>query len=96
MSDRTLRIAYRNPQFLRSKTSSSAANARSASCVKPQKWLGVPLMPSLADQLQQLARVNPNALLAIQGFVRDQLAGHISDERADETDPAWGWQARVE
>lgn len=91
-----IRLVYRNPQPSTSRISASALR-RSPSSVKPRKWRGAPLMPSLADQLQLLAKLDRNAFDAIRGFVAERLAKHVAAKRHEPQPKAatptdWGWR----
>jgi hypothetical protein len=69
----------------------------SASSIEPRTWSGVPLMPSLADQIQELARVEPTALLILRAFVQRRLAKHDkggADDAPPDTSPRPGWRGR--
>lgn len=102
----TLRIAYRNPTKLSEKppaspfsSDSSPPGSRSNLRGAPSK---MPLMPSLLDQLQLLAAVDPVAFEAVRLYIESELARAGHEVRASshrdtptQSQPRWGWQSHI-
>lgn len=95
MIKNTPRLIFRNTKL----SVKPLASPSLSGCSAPNSPCNLPLTPSLLDQLQLLAQIDPLAFEAVRLYTESELArlGHEVCIRSqpDTSAPRWGWRSHT-